>query len=125
MDEQKDIQFTEDLDQGFSVSPDISIEGFIPDDGFFVEPEVENPYSDEELAIMNAELERQNEINTAKQILNQTDYYILKAAEELIMNTLASTPQTLNINSIGVTSNELIDMILLRREQRDKINELE
>lgn len=107
-----------DIDEGVLVDDGIIIEDGVTDDAFLVEPE---PYTAEELAAMQAEMERQGEIATAKQILNQTDYNMLKAIEDI----LTSTTATELIAKLKDLSDSFGDVIKLRRKQRDIINELE
>lgn len=109
---------TETIDDGFMVDDGPIIDDGVTDDSFMVEPE---PYTAEELAAMQAEMERQGEIATAHQILNQTDYNMLKAIEELLSATSAADL----VSKIKALSDDFGEIIKLRRKQREIINKLE
>lgn len=81
----------------------------------------EIPRSEDDLEAMAYEQQRQNGIATAKQILNQTDYQVIKAAEKLLSATTASGL----LATIKELAEEFGDSVRLRQECRDQINELE
>lgn len=102
-----EIQFSDKLDQAFS------------------QPEEIYQQSPEELEAERLEQERQNQIGAARVILAQTDYQILKACEQLLLNQSAKGIATASVQSVSSADNGLADVIALRQEQREIINELE
>lgn len=84
----------------------------------------------EQLEAERLEQERQNQIGAARVILAQTDYQILKACEQLLLNQSALQAGSLrgaaSTNGTQATvSDEVTNLIALRQEQRAIINELE
>lgn len=118
MAKKKIVTITDKIDDGFLIDDGPIIEDGVTDDAFLVEPE---PYTAEELAEMQAEMERHGEISTAHQILNQTDYNMLKAIEELLSATSAADL----VSKIKALSEDFGEIIKLRRKQREIINDLE
>lgn len=105
------------IDDGFLIEGDMIIGDGTANDDFMVYPE---PYTSDELAAIQSDIERQGETSTAHQILNQTDYNMLKAIEEL----LSATSATELISKIRALSDEFEEIIKLRRKQREIINNL-
>lgn len=79
----------------------------------------------EQLEAERLEQERQNQIGAARVILAQTDYQILKACEQLLLNQSAKGIATASIQSVSNVDNGIADVIALRQSQREIINELE
>ena len=79
----------------------------------------------EQLEAERLEQERQNQIGAARVILAQTDYQILKACEQLLLNQGTKSIATTSVQSLSSADNGIVDVIALRQEQREIINELE